>query len=125
MDGHDDDKNRMNISEISSERFMTSSDDKLQGYDINQLIEQAGGFGKYQILLNIFGCIAYQGISFVIYNLAFLELVPKLECLYEGKTDYQSCETKDFCKNSNVVKYRPVFSDEESFHNWMTEQDLY
>ena len=125
MDGHDEGINRTKISEISSERFITSSDDKLQGYDINELIEQAGGFGKYQILLNIFGCIAYQGISFVIYNLAFLELVPKLECLYKGQTEYVTCETKDFCNNNDVIDYRPDFNDEESFHNWMTEQNLY
>ena len=119
-----DDSSRNNIGEIS-ERLATTSDNRLQGYDINQLIDQAGGFGRYQILLIVLGGIAYPGINFFIYNLAFLELVPKLECLYEGQTDYQICETEDFCKKSNVVKYRPVFSDEESFHNWMTEQDLY
>ena len=121
----DEDRNRTNISDISSERLITASDDGLVGYDINNLIDQAGGFGKYQVLLMILGAIAYPGINFFVYNLAFLELVPKLECLYEGQTDYVTCETTDICGSNDVIDYRPDFNDEESFHNWMTEQKLY
>ena len=47
--------------------------------DIDQAIDKAGGFGKLQWLMILFATIGYQGVNFFVYNLAFLELIPRLE----------------------------------------------
>jgi len=49
-------------------------------FDIEQAIQRAGGFGRQQWLMLLFASFGYQGINFFIYNLAYLELVPRLEC---------------------------------------------
>jgi len=95
-------------------------------YSIDQSLEKAGGFGRFQWLMLIYVAIAYQGTSFFISNLAYLELIPRLECKQED--GYKEWTVDDICKNQQMIDktlWRPDFTDSQSFHNWMTEDELY
>ena len=52
------------------------SKDDLKKYEIDTLMQKAGGFGRLQWFLMLFAIVASQGFSYFMYNFAFLELVP-------------------------------------------------
>ncbi|CAI2362935.1 unnamed protein product [Moneuplotes crassus] len=95
--------------------------------NIEQLIEKAGGFGRLQWIMLLYAVIAKQGASFFMYNLAYLELVPRLECYYI-ESEFVECEVEDICQGG-VLKdrdlWRPDYTDSKSFRNWMTDMELY
>ena len=89
--------------------------------------------------------MAYQGPNFYAYNIASLELVPRLLCGTEGDvlhewgtgsrnvsladeisydTSYRT-ELWDGNKINTDVYFEVDYSDPKSFHNWMTDQELY
>lgn len=98
-------------------------------YDINDLITKAGGFGRLQWLLLVFTMLTYQGINFFIYNLAFLELMPKLNCRPTPDTGFLPCsDPSDICLKGKIIDrqlWEIDFSHPESFNNWMTELELF
>lgn len=56
-----------------------SVEEKPPVWDVDELIEQAGGFGRMQWLGIFLATISLHGVGFFIYNLGLLELVPRLE----------------------------------------------
>ena len=52
------------------------SKDDLKKYEVDTLIQKAGGFGRLQWFLMLFAIVGSQGFSYFMYNFAFLELVP-------------------------------------------------
>ena len=98
----------------------------LQSYDIDTLIHKAGGFGRIQWLIMIFGIIADQGLNFFLWNIAYLELVPSILCKYTETSTFVKChDYKDICIKDKVYEWKVDYSDPYSFHNWMTDQQLY
>ena len=89
--------------------------------------------------------MAYQGPNFYAYNMACLELVPRLLCGIKGEnlhecgagihTDLNSYELtydtaykSELCQGNKIrpdVHFEVDFSDPKSFNNWMTDQQLY
>ncbi|CAI2364771.1 unnamed protein product [Moneuplotes crassus] len=101
---------------------------EVQSLTIEQLIQKAGGFGRFQWAMMIFGGLARQGATFFFYTLAYLELVPKLECKNPTVQTFETCEVEDICDGSNLINrdlWRIDYSDYRSFHNWMTDLELY
>ena len=70
-------------------RSSLTSDDEIIRHDINDLLEKAGGFGRFQWLVILYSGVFYHGMNFFIYNLAYLELVPNLKCMYTGETEFR------------------------------------
>ena len=117
---------KSNLQESLLDRLVETSDDNIQGYDIDQLFEKSGGFGRFQWLILLYVMVTYSGTNFYTYNLAYLELMPALKCRYSGYDDFVDCkDSKDVCHRNLVQDWYPNFDDKESFHNWMTEQNLY
>lgn len=126
--------NREEISNQGDERYqdeplMGSVTSDGRGYDIDQLINKAGGFGRMQWILLSFAICSYQGLNFFLYNFAYLELVPRLMCSYNGDGNFVECsDPKDVCINGDLKPqnyWYEDFSDDFSFHNWMTDLNLY
>ena len=96
--------------------------------EINQLLIKTGGFGRLQIIMIIALLFWYQGISFFLYGLPFFELVPKIMWQKGALEVFESWGTEDICVSGNLIdktKWYVDYSDSESFHNWMTDYDLY
>jgi len=89
----------------------------------------SGGFGRMQWLILIFAVIAYQGINIFVYNMAFLELMPKLMCRDNLEGEFHTCiETRDICQGNSLIDrglWMIDFTDDQSFHNWMTDLELF
>lgn len=111
-------------TEIS--RLIETTDEVIDANDVEDLIAKAGGFGKIQLIILIAGMIWYQGINFIIYNLAYFELVPYIKCKYPGTDEYVKCKDyKDICEQGKVYDWYVDYTQKESFHNWMTDHNLY
>lgn len=97
--------------------------------NIDQLIVKAGGFGKLQWLVLCFALLSYNGINFFVYNLAFLELVPQLRCRESPDLPFVDiCYTEDICLPDGLKDrqlWEVNFDHPESFHNWMTDLELF
>ncbi|CAI2363647.1 unnamed protein product [Moneuplotes crassus] len=95
---------------------------------IDECICRAGGFGRFQWMMMLYAPIARQGVSFFVYSLSFLELVPRLECLVEGTSVFEVCKKADICTEEGLIDrnlWRIDFTDSKSFHNWMTDLELF
>ena len=102
------------------------SQSDLKNYEIGTLIQKAGGFGKLQWLIILFGIIADQGINYFIFTIAYLELVPSVLCKYTKQDEFVKCyDYKDICKENYVFDWKVDYDDKYSFHNWITDQNLY
>ena len=94
----------------------------------DRMLTSIGGLGRWQwlVIFTFFLCI--DGVNFYMYQMGYLELVPKeYFCLYEGSTSVReevSCTPADFCGNSEVVSYRPNYELSDSYHNWVEKLDL-
>ena len=71
------------MSKNSSSRLNWESFDRLdnadiEGYNANELLEKAGGFGKFQWLLMLYSVLTTSGVNFYIVSLPYLELTPLL-----------------------------------------------
>ena len=74
----------------------------------------------------IFVFIANQGFNFFSYNFAYLELVPKVMCKYTESDQFVECDDyKDICEEGKVYEWQVDYNDPFSYHNWMTEQNLF
>ena len=69
--------NRIDDNSSLLDENLISKDD-LKRYDIETLIQKAGGFGRLQWLLLIYAIFAAQGINYFMYNFAYLELMPSI-----------------------------------------------
>ena len=54
-------------------------------HDAEFYIKKAGGWGRMQYLCFLFCFLSYHGPNFYAYNLAYLELVPRLLCGQKGQ----------------------------------------
>ena len=99
--------------------------DQSKQYNVEELIDKAGKFGRFQWLVVMYVMITISGVNFYSTNLAYLELVPDLKWRYVVGEEFRNWrDVKDVC-GSEVYDWYPNFKDRESFHNWMTEQNLY
>ena len=90
--------NKTNDRQSLLERSDNASDDNIKTYDIEELIDEADGFGKYQWLLLLYVVITYSGVNMYSTNLPYFELMPALKCNYtaEPQEGYQDChDSKD------------------------------
>lgn len=116
----------LNSSPKDTTRLIDTTDDDIDSHDIDDLIIKAGGFGKMQWIIMLAAIILYQGIGSVVYNLAYLELVPYIKCKYYGEDHFVKCKNeRDICHKGKVEEWYVDYEEEESFHNWMTDQNLY
>ena len=117
----------------------------LKKYDAEYLIEKSGGWGRMQLICFIFTIIAYQGPNYYAYCLAYLELVPRLLCgveggelhecgkysfAYENQTYFLGEEEyrSELCDGNKIrsdIYFEVDYNDSESYHNWMTDEQLY
>jgi hypothetical protein len=73
---------------------------------IDAVMISIDGQGKFRkFALYAFLC-ANEGINFIAYNLAFLELMPAYLCNWRGGpvTPF-SCKPSDFCNNPTMIYY--------------------
>ena len=62
----------------------------------------------------------------IMISLGFLEKVPnEYFCTYKDSPNSEvSCKPDDFCKDPNVLSYRPNMELEESYINWISHYEL-
>ncbi|CAI2361450.1 unnamed protein product [Moneuplotes crassus] len=116
------------VNDLSGFTSIPLTDSKAPVYDIDECIEKSGGFGKFQWLMIALATISLHGVNFFIYNLGFLELVPRLECLDSETGQFMECTKEDICREDSLIDrnlWKVDYSDEFSFNNWMTDMDLY
>ena len=65
-------------SDVDDDQHQHITQEELKRYDIDVLLDKAGGFGRMQLMIIIFVFISNQGFNFFSYNFAYLELVPSL-----------------------------------------------
>ena len=100
--------------------------DDLKKYELDTLIQTAGGFGRLQWFLMIYVIIASQGFTYFMFNFAYLELVPKILWKYNPSDEFIQCEDyKDIWIDGKVHQWKVDYEDKYSFHNWITEQNMY
>ena len=95
-------------------------------YDIEGMIDAAGGFGRMQLYSLIVCFIALNGANYYSFTLSYLELQPKFECFQDNQ--WSSCGSKDICIGDNLKpqdQWRIDWSNSESLHNWMTDMEMY
>ena len=61
-----------------------STYDQLKDESVDSLLTKAGGWGPMQFKSFFFAMLAFQGVNFYIYNLAYFELLPRLLCTTDG-----------------------------------------
>lgn len=93
------------------------------------MLVSIGGMGRWQwlVMLAFFLCI--DSVNFYLYQMSYLELVPKeYYCLYQSSSgsvrNEVICTPADFCGNSEIVSYRPNYSLDDSYHNWVEKLNL-
>ena len=94
---------RSESSEMS-ERSSTLDTEREVVKDADEALERMGGFGKYQIKVQIILTFVFAMGSYLVYNMGFYELVPEFECSHVDEqqgnwTSWQSCSHTDFCQN--------------------------
>ena len=63
-----------------------------------------------------------------LYGLPFFELVPKIMWIKSPSGVYEDWDTSDIWNNGNLIdksKWYVDYSDELSYHNWMTDLEMY
>ena len=63
----------------------------LKQYNIDSLIDLAGGFGKMQWWIMFFTFTSNQGFCYFSENFAYLELVPSILCKYHQDDQFVKC----------------------------------
>ena len=97
-------------------------------HDVNSILEKAGGFGKFQFFTMLAVILWNQGVGFFLFGLPFLELVPKLMWYNEISKDFQVWNTSDIWIDGMLIdksKWYVDYTDSMSYHNWMTDLELY
>lgn len=99
--------------------------------DIEEALEVAGGFGRYQLSVAMIAFFFYNSGGYALYPMSYFELMPHFECQMASDTVemWRKCEPKDFCdmqanKVRDGVKLRIDYSHEQSFYNWVTQYDM-
>ena len=75
-----DSENHFDLYEDSGRSRNSSkiTQEQLQSYNIEELMQKAGGFGCMQWLLLLYVLICGEGINIFAFTFAYLELVPKV-----------------------------------------------
>ena len=111
---------------------MPTNEDNIPAF--TDLMEEQGGFGKYQILMFMLLTFASSSACWVIYAQQYLLLFPKFECegILEGTPEYKKyCVPHYFCKNDDhaaqgnrVVNWSINHASNITLTNLMTKHDL-
>ena len=63
------------------------------------------------------------------FSLSYLELIPRLMCLNPGTQQFEECaDHNSIWDDGNLIdksKWYVDYNDSKSFHNWMTEREMY
>lgn len=95
-------------------------------------IEEAGGFGRFQMLYVPLAGIGFIANGFFIYNLNYLTLLPKIMCPDPDGTGHRACIDEShhrfdkFCSDGEFKA--DVFIDESNYRtltNWMSDMEMY
>ncbi|CAI2363843.1 unnamed protein product [Moneuplotes crassus] len=102
---------------------------------IDECLQKAGGFGRLRWAMLVYAILAKQGTSYFIFALAFLELMPAFECRNSINDPFVPCgdlsslrSSSKICKDHSLIDrdlWRIDYTDSKSFHNWMTELELF
>jgi len=109
---------------VEEHRFSIKENEKLIK-DPNEAIMHSGGWSKYQHIVFIIVSAGMVAGAFILYNLEYLLLKPKLYVMQETPTS-KIFEGKTAMDNVQYCKYRdtwhvahPEWNDELSLHNWI------
>jgi hypothetical protein len=98
-----------------------------------ELLEEQGGFGKYQMMVYLIIVLAINTNGYLVYGLSYLLLYPKFECKYpdgspidDGSKDYENyCKPDYFCDTSNNIGWSINWNDHTSLYNLTWKFNLY
>jgi len=85
---------------------------------IEQAMQKAGGWGKFQTFLLVAMIIAVDSCSLVIYGIGYLELLPTYMCVMKGATTAVECERETMCTDNNVDSWYIDTESMTSLNNW-------
>ena len=106
-------KNQL-IKKMNNQETITEADDETRGIqsqfakstkidnkvDIDEIIEEIGGFSKYQFMhmsIVVMGMIAG---AFILYSLYYFEIDPEYQCQFKNSTiadEWHLCKKHDIC----------------------------
>ena len=94
--------------------------------DFSELIEEQGGFSKFQILAALLISASTNTCGYIIYQFGYLLLYPKMEChdSVTNKIVIEKCEPIYFCNPHNNITYTLFEKDELTLGNWVKDFDL-
>ncbi|CAI2363877.1 unnamed protein product [Moneuplotes crassus] len=101
--------------------------DEADVYEVEQAIQAAGGFGKFQWLFCTITILCFVPAGFLTFNLNLLTLKQVMQCL-NADGDLVNCDDAgiDPCDGRNLKPGAvPDFTDTTSLKNWITELDMY
>ena len=96
----------------------------------DEVMEKAGGFGRFQILATLILITTKMTGDFVINVLTYNELLPDYLCRPIGSTDsdaWYECTNEDFCPSlggSDQIEHKVDWNSPTSLHNWVERMDL-
>ena len=94
---------------------------------IDNLLEDAGGFGKLQLLIVLTWMLSDNGVFVIILALSILTKVPtEYFCTRTGNfDDLFSCTPADFCNDTSTISsYEPNMDLTDSYENWIGRYGL-
>lgn len=100
------------------------------GYTVDEAIEKAGGFGKYQWIYCSLTALCFVPNGLFIYNLGYFTMIPVMMCpdaagrhfLWKDESVGRDMQ---FWSNGNLIPGAyPDFSFDKSLRNWVVELDM-
>ena len=90
------------------------------------MLEDAGGFGKLQLLITLTWILSDNGVYSIIAGLANLTKVPgEYFCTRSSHPGVLvACKPEDFCDDVAIVSFEPNMSLPDSYDNWIQRFDL-
>mmetsp|Transcript_14712 Transcript_14712/g.17027 ORF Transcript_14712/g.17027 Transcript_14712/m.17027 type:complete len:139 (+) Transcript_14712:10-426(+) len=110
----------------------SDEDPDVKFLSMQDAIEQAGGFGKFQCLYVPLAGIGFIANGFFIYNLNYLTLLPEIMCP-DGQGGHRPCidesvhRKEKFCTSDGKFE-DGVYINEDSYRsltNWISDMDMY
>lgn len=93
---------------------------------MDELLDKAGGFGKFQWFTSVVMIIVFSLGGMLSYALVYLELVPLLTC-WNGE-ERAKCDTDEACLNGAFVPAKEVEKNMDSHYSldtWVESMDMY
>ena len=57
--------------------------------------------------------------STILYNIQYMTMQPRYECLSTEDQKYHACKKEDICSVEKLVQWRVDWTKEESLNNWV------